>query len=418
MKSSPLRFSLLFVFLCILGTLPAQNPIHTCTVIPMTAKVVETQPAQKLPPGVQKAVSYRPTRYQSRNWTPGSTLTIRFLGGSAALRERVFRYASEWTRYANLDFRVVTSGRADIRVGFTQNGSSWSVIGSSSNQLSQDRPSMNFGWFTDRTPDYEVKRTVLHEFGHALGLLHEHQNPTGGIPWDEDAVYQHYASTQGWDRNTTYTNVMARAGHDKTQYSHYDRASIMHYPVPSQLTGGRYAVGMNNDLSETDKRYIATLYPGRRAASPPFPPATAPSRPTAPTASRPPVVTKPAPARTLHRVSILNQLSNGQQNETVRISIADRTYTVRLDRNGRSSQRLDLNLPRGRYPYRVALSSTVRGYQTVRTTGGSVQRRLVERRLDGDGSGILSVEGDDELVLYGSYDRERGRLRVYLGKAR
>jgi len=29
--------------------------------------------------------------------------------------------------------------------------------------------------------------TVLHEFGHALGLIHEHQNPaSGGFKWNRE----------------------------------------------------------------------------------------------------------------------------------------------------------------------------------------------------------------------------------------
>ena len=31
--------------------------------------------------------------------------------------------------------------------------------------------------------------TVMHEFGHALGLIHEHQSPfKGGFEWDKDEV--------------------------------------------------------------------------------------------------------------------------------------------------------------------------------------------------------------------------------------
>ena len=40
---------------------------------------------------------------------------------------------------------------------------------------------MNLG-FIDRG-------TILHEFGHALGLIHEHQSPaSGGFEWDREEV--------------------------------------------------------------------------------------------------------------------------------------------------------------------------------------------------------------------------------------
>ena len=48
---------------------------------------------------------------------------------------------------------------------------------------------MNYGWLTPESAQDEVRRVVLHEFGHALGLIHEHQNPKGGgIEWNRDAV--------------------------------------------------------------------------------------------------------------------------------------------------------------------------------------------------------------------------------------
>ena len=42
------------------------------------------------------------------------------------------------------------------------------------------KTTMNLGWVT--------RRSVLHETGHALGLLHEHQNPKGTIDWNEKQV--------------------------------------------------------------------------------------------------------------------------------------------------------------------------------------------------------------------------------------
>jgi serralysin len=44
-------------------------------------------------------------------------------------------------------------------------------------QILDPKPTMNYGWMTPDSSDDEVHRVVAHEFGHALGLIHEHQNP-------------------------------------------------------------------------------------------------------------------------------------------------------------------------------------------------------------------------------------------------
>jgi hypothetical protein len=109
-----------------------------------------------------------------------------------------------------------------------------------------------------------LRRTVLHEFGHALGCIHEQASPAAAIPWDEPKVYEFYRRWQGWSDETIRHNVLRRYSADQVRFTHHDPDSIMQYPVPAALTGGRLEIGWNTDLSEGDKSFIARMYPERR----------------------------------------------------------------------------------------------------------------------------------------------------------
>jgi hypothetical protein len=101
----------------------------------------------------------------------------------------------------------------------------------------------------------------LHEFGHALSAVHEHAHPEQGIPWDLDKVYEYYELTQGWTRDEVDRQVLMKYEADETNFSAYDRNSIMHYPVSNALTQGNFEIDWNRDLSAVDKQFIATIYP-------------------------------------------------------------------------------------------------------------------------------------------------------------
>ena len=87
---------------------------------------------------------------------------------------------------------------AQIRISFKEEGS-WSYLGKDALQIAAGKPTMNYGWLTPDSQDQEYSRVVLHEFGHALGAIHEHQAPGVTIPWDKTAVYAYYA-LQGWSK--------------------------------------------------------------------------------------------------------------------------------------------------------------------------------------------------------------------------
>lgn len=398
--------SALMLLLGVVGICQTQST-HSCTEMPLTHFTPKPTPTD-LPRAASRAVSYKPQ--YGLYWTNGSTIKVKFIGGSAYLRNRVKYYANKWTKYANLKFEYVDYGRSDLRISFVENGSSWSVIGKQALYVNADEATMNFGWFNDRTPEYEFQRTILHEFGHALGLLHEHQNPTGGIPWNEQAVYNHYRNTQGWDAQTTYQNVILKASRNETQFSAYDPQSIMHYPVSSHLTDGRYQVGMNDDLSPTDISFIADVYGGRNWSE-------SENEATDNGGNSSEIITETPPANEQFIVSISNKLGENQVSETVDLYLGNQKYEFKLNQNRRSEKTMRFRMTKGKYSYRLS-SSSVYSYNQKVWNGWRYVWKQKKQTVYGSGSGTLDITGGGALTMYGEYDSATQQLRVYLGEAK
>lgn len=199
-------------------------------------------------------------------WQTGQTIRVKFLNGNNFVQSKVKQYAKQWEQYANIKLEFVSSNSsANIKIGFKEgiyadDGGSWSYLGTDSNRQTQ---SMHFGWFNNNTSDTEFRRTTIHEFGHALGLIHEHQNPVAGINWNKEVVYREYAGAPNfWSRAQVDNNLFRRYERNTTNFSTYDPESIMHYSIPARHTTDGFSVGNNTELSATDKSFIASIYPG------------------------------------------------------------------------------------------------------------------------------------------------------------
>ncbi len=221
-----------------------------------------------LPPGVMPSV---PNIYLAaitgKLWQPGRILRVRFLDGDPQVQARIAPFADQWSEHANVTFQFGNDPDAEIRISF-QNQGSWSYLGTDALVIPQNQPTMNFGWLTLATPNDEYQRVVVHEFGHALGCIHEHQNPVNDIPWDREAVYRYYQGPPNyWSREQVDINLFTRYEADITQFSAFDPKSIMLYPIPNEFTKGDFEIGWNHSLSANDKQFISTLYPANRKAS-------------------------------------------------------------------------------------------------------------------------------------------------------
>lgn len=206
-------------------------------------------------------------------WGVGARLRVKFINGSAAQKAKVMQYAQQWEQYANLSFRQSNDRHSEIRIKFNNNSVNKSEIGSGSRSLGEeflqtfgyDNPSMHL----DITGESEtrIRRVVLHEFGHAIGLQHEHQHPKNGIDWNKNAVYAAYAA-YGWSRDDINKNIFKALSRSNTQYCAYDPNSIMHYDISAAWTNDGYSVNGSTNLSGMDKAFIQSRYPfqGRRGA--------------------------------------------------------------------------------------------------------------------------------------------------------
>ena len=206
------------------------------------------------------------TATRAKYWPVGHTIKIRFLDGSETQRAKVMRYAMQWTEYAAINFHFADHDKADVRITFAKGGSSSKVGTDALYVTDQNAPTMKFGWLTDVSSVESDRAVVLHEFGHALGFMHEHMHPETNIPWDKPKVYAYFANEDNasppWSEEKVNRNIFDTLDSDQTFHSKPDQKSIMHYPILNELTIGDFSVPWNNSLSRLDKAMARKIYGG------------------------------------------------------------------------------------------------------------------------------------------------------------
>jgi hypothetical protein len=202
----------------------------------------------------------------SKKWQSGASLKCRFLDGSSKMKKKVEAVAHQWEQYARIKLKFVTSGTAEIRISFAADPGSWSAVGRDAlngTYFPLHQPTMNYGWLRDDTVDDEYSRVVLHEFGHALGCIHEHQQPKFDRVWNKAAVLQYFQGPPNyWSPDDIQQNVLGKYSPTGISATQFDPLSIMLYAFDGRLfADGKGPTNSNTKVSPTDITMIKSLYP-------------------------------------------------------------------------------------------------------------------------------------------------------------
>jgi hypothetical protein len=199
--------------------------------------------------------------FPEKYWTNGQKLRVKFMEGTESQKQFVMNALKDWMDVVNLQFVRSEDVNSEIRVAFDENDGAWSYIGTDARDIPTNQPTLNLGWLD--------KGVVLHEFGHAIGMGHEHQNPKGGIKWNEANVIKDLSKPpNSWNVATIRHNVLDKYSKDQTNGTEVDTSSIMMYPFPASWTMDGFTTKENTELSVVDRQFMASVYPKTVQPSP------------------------------------------------------------------------------------------------------------------------------------------------------
>jgi hypothetical protein len=256
-------------------------------------------------------------------WKKLRVVTVAFNGGSDDLYQLIEQTANDWTALGGqLSFSFKdTAGRyrrwtpndrspaANIRISFEKtedNNGYWSLLGVLAQNAEPGEPTMNFEEFPDTLQKYfrgqnaaewrisYARTTIVHEFGHAIGLSHEHFNPSCQKDLKMDTIINYLRGPpNGWSEEQArfnmdaqyYAKILAKqAGPLESKLitsPATDQSSVMLYVFPAQYyqSGnasvckpiGDHGQDWPTTLSKGDKEFYLANY---RVISSPFGPAS------------------------------------------------------------------------------------------------------------------------------------------------
>ncbi|CAI8006825.1 hypothetical protein GBAR_LOCUS4921 [Geodia barretti] len=205
-------------------------------------------------------------------WPSGSTMNVKFghiknwrdEDGEPITKDAILKIANKWHECnPQVVPKFIPCGPdntdSDIRVEFVENGVSWSLVGAEAKDEDTNNPTMEL----DLGSHYRF--TILHEFGHALGLQHEHQHPKAPKLYNEQMLNKFLKDNRGIkpeDVEQEKIDNWARL-EEAELMGEYDEKSVMHYLIEMDVQDHSCTRGPTvtpTELSEGDKKYIVQFY--------------------------------------------------------------------------------------------------------------------------------------------------------------
>jgi hypothetical protein len=191
-------------------------------------------------------------------WPVSFDLHFSFLDGSDDQKSVVRKAIDEWKAHVGIRITEVATDDAEIRISFADGSYSSSFIGTDALGVPKGSPTINYG-FLKGGPSDENMLQALHEFGHALGLQHEFQNPAAGQLFSD---FNKIDSLYGWSHDAVVANLAPLSTSAYPGSRPYDRSSVMGYAFPAEFyVDPAKQPRPESHLSASDIEYISNLYP-------------------------------------------------------------------------------------------------------------------------------------------------------------
>jgi hypothetical protein len=118
----------------------------------------------------------------------------------------------------------------------------------------------------ERNPTVKLSNSsqflIIHEFAHALGMLHEMQNPNVDLQWIIPALEMKYSS----GNINIYSQIINPVNTKQIKALPFDQNSVMIYPLPANTNVQNVQMKPADEFTDYDKKWLEMTY-GKKVES-------------------------------------------------------------------------------------------------------------------------------------------------------